>query len=167
MASTGPGPSVPSWCGRRSVYSQRQPTPPNDSRRRPEQAREYRRWPGNCYGQNSNIWFTTKTGDDEERHYPVGRTIDRFAAAGGPGLLLLHAPGNTFIRDLGPGEQMLVQPGSLVYKDMSVRMYLHFEYPGGRYWFSSARYQCKTTWLTLTGPGRASPARSDARHDAP
>jgi len=104
--------------------------------------------------QNADIWFTTKTGDDEEWHYPVGRTIDRFAAAGGPGLLLLHAPGNTFIRDLGPGEHMLVQPGSLVYKDMSVRMYLHFEYPRGRYWFSSARYQCKTTWLTLTGPGR-------------
>jgi len=33
-------------------------------------------------------------------------------------------------------------------------MFLHFEYPHGRYWFSSARYQAKSTWLTLQGPGR-------------
>jgi hypothetical protein len=37
---------------------------------------------------------------------------------------------------------------------MSVQMYLHFEYPRGKYWYSSARYQTKTTWLTLQGPGR-------------
>jgi hypothetical protein len=34
-------------------------------------------------------------------------------------------------------------------------MWLHFEYPRGRYWFSSARYQAKSVWLTLQGPGRA------------
>ena len=33
-------------------------------------------------------------------------------------------------------------------------MYLHFEYPRGQYWFSSARYQAKSVWLTLQGPGR-------------
>jgi hypothetical protein len=47
-----------------------------------------------------------------------------------------------------------VQPGGLIYKDQSVRMFLHFEYPHGQYWFSSARYQAKSTWLTLEGPGR-------------
>ncbi len=52
---------------------------------------------------NSNVWFTTKDGDDEEWHYPLGRTIDRFTAGGRPGLLLLHVPGNTFIRDLAAG----------------------------------------------------------------
>ena len=52
---------------------------------------------------NSNVWFTTKDGDDEEWHYPLGRMIDRFTAAGRDGLLLLHAPGNTFIRDLAAG----------------------------------------------------------------
>jgi uncharacterized protein (AIM24 family) len=108
------------------------------------------------YGwQNSNVWFTTP-GDDnkEEWHYPLGRTIDQFAAAGGNGLLLLHAPGNTFVRDLAPRQRILVQPGGLIWKDTSVRMFLHFEYPGGQYWFSSARYQAKSTWLTLEGPGR-------------
>ena len=107
------------------------------------------------YGwDNSNIWFTTQDGDDTEWHYPIGQTVDRFTAAGGPGLLLLHGPGNTFIRDLAPGERILVQPGGLIWKDQSVRMFLHFEYPRGQYWFSSARWQAKSIWLTLQGPGR-------------
>ena len=29
---------------------------------------------------------------DEDTHYPVGQTMDTFAAANGPGLLLLHGP---------------------------------------------------------------------------
>jgi hypothetical protein len=33
-------------------------------------------------------------------------------------------------------------------------MFLHFEYPHGQYWFSSARFQAKSVWLTLQGPGR-------------
>ncbi len=104
--------------------------------------------------ENSGIWYTTQSGDDQEWHYPLGQTMDRFTAHGGPGLLLLHAPGNTFIRDLQPGERILVQPGGLIYKDRSVRMFLHFEYPHGQYWFSSARWQAKAVWLTLQGPGR-------------
>jgi len=47
-----------------------------------------------------------------------------------------------------------VQPGGLIYKDRSVRMHLHFEYPRGQYWYSSAKWQAKSTWLALTGPGR-------------
>jgi len=104
--------------------------------------------------ENSGIWFSTQKGDDQEYHYPLGRTMDRFWAQGGPGLMLLHAPGNTFIRDLGPGERILVQPSGLVWKDPTVRMTLHFEYPHGAYWFSSARWQAKSVWLTLHGPGR-------------
>jgi uncharacterized protein (AIM24 family) len=104
--------------------------------------------------ENSNIWFTTGTGDDTEWFYPIGRNMDRFTATGGPGLLLLHGPGNTFIRDLAPGEQILVQPGGLIWKDLSVQMYLHVEYPRGRFWFSSAKWEAKTVWLTLQGPGR-------------
>jgi uncharacterized protein (AIM24 family) len=103
---------------------------------------------------NSNVWFTTGDSDETEWHYPVGRTMDRFTAAGSNGLLLLHAPGNTFIRDLAPGERLLVQPGGLIWKDQSVTMFLHFEYPRGAYWFSSARWQAKSIWLTLQGPGR-------------
>jgi uncharacterized protein (AIM24 family) len=104
--------------------------------------------------QNSGVWFTTRSGDDTETHYPVGRMVDRFAAGSGPGLLLLHAPGNCFIKDLGPAERILVQPGGLIWKDPSVQIYLHFEYPRGQYWFSSARWQAKSVWLALQGPGR-------------
>ena len=108
----------------------------------------------NYQWENSGIWFTTQSGDDTEYHYPLGRTMDRFWAQGGPGLLLLHAPGNTFIRDLAPGQRICVQPSGLLWKDPTVRMFLHFEYPRGQYWFSSARWQAKTAWLTLQGPGR-------------
>ncbi len=102
----------------------------------------------------SHIWFTTKSGDDTEWHYPIGRFIDRFTAHQVPGLLLLHGPGNSFVRDLAPGQRILVQPGGLLWKDPSVSMSLHYEYPRGQYWFSSARRQAKSVWLTLQGPGR-------------
>ena len=104
--------------------------------------------------ENSGIWFSTQKGDDQEYHYPLGRTMDRFWAQGGPGLMLLHAPGNTFVRDLAPGERILIQPSGLIWKDPTVRMTLHFEYPHGAYWFSSARMQAKSAWLSLHGPGR-------------
>jgi len=106
---------------------------------------------------NSGVWFTTWSDDDnggEEWHYPIGQNIDRFVAQGTPGLLFLHAPGNTFVRDLNHGQRILVQPGGLIWKDPSVHMSLHFEYPRGNYWFSSARWEAKSTWLALAGPGR-------------
>jgi uncharacterized protein (AIM24 family) len=104
--------------------------------------------------ERAGVWYVTRSGDDQEYHYPLGATMDRFTAQGGPGLLLLHGPGNTFIRDLQQGERILVQPSGLIWKDRSVRMFLHFEYPRGNYWFSSARWQAKSIWLVLQGPGR-------------
>jgi uncharacterized protein (AIM24 family) len=89
----------------------------------------------------SGIWYQTGTGDDREMHYPLGQTIDRFHAKGAPGLLLLHAPGNVFVRDLAPGETILVQPSAFLYKDPHVGLWLHLEYPAGAYWFSSASRQ--------------------------
>lgn len=104
---------------------------------------------------DSNVWFTTYDSENnQEWHYPIGRFIDRFIPQDSPGLLLLHAPGNSFVRDLGHGERILVQPNGLIWKDPSVQMFLHFEYPRGNYWFSSARWQAKSIWLTLQGPGR-------------
>jgi uncharacterized protein (AIM24 family) len=108
----------------------------------------------NYQWERAGVWFTTQDGDDQEWHYPMGQFMDRFTAHGNHGLLLLHGPGNTFLRDLRQGESILTQPGSLVWKDPSVRMHLHFEYPRGQYWFSSARWQAKSMWLRLTGPGR-------------
>jgi uncharacterized protein (AIM24 family) len=105
----------------------------------------------------NHVWFAT--GDpndrqDREFHYPAGQFMDQFTAHNGPGLMLLHAPGNVFIRDLAQGQHILIQPGSLLWKDPSVRMNLHFEYPHGQYWWSSARWQAKSVWLSLSGPGR-------------
>jgi uncharacterized protein (AIM24 family)/DNA-directed RNA polymerase subunit RPC12/RpoP len=69
--------------------------------------------------ENSGVWFSTQKGDDQEYHYPLGQTMDRYWAQGGPGLLLLHAPGNTFIRDLAPGERILIQPSGLIWNRRS------------------------------------------------
>jgi uncharacterized protein (AIM24 family) len=102
----------------------------------------------------SNVWFTTRSGDDTETHYPMGKFLDRFRADGAPGLLLLHAPGNTFVRDLVPNQTICIQPSALLYKDPGVGMQLHFEYPntGGISWGS--QYTNRTVWLRMWGPGR-------------
>jgi uncharacterized protein (AIM24 family) len=105
--------------------------------------------------QNTGIWYNTGSGDDRETHYPLGQFGDLFYAQQTPGLLLLHSPGNTFLRDLAPGESILVQPGSLLYCDVSVSMRLHLEYPQGFQrvsWRSS--FSQRTIWLRLVGPGR-------------
>lgn len=102
---------------------------------------------------STNIWFTTKSGNESETHYPVGAFMDRFSAPQSPGLLLLHASGNVFVRELGPGETMLVKPTALIFKDPTVDMQLHFEQPatGFSMWGTwSNRYM----WLRVFGPGR-------------
>lgn len=106
--------------------------------------------------QQSGIWFQTGSGDDRETHYPLGYNIDVFAARSGPGLLLVHAPGNTFIRDLAAGETICVQPTALLYRDPTVDMVLHLEYPnpGNTSWGWSSRFSYRQVWLRLRGPGR-------------
>jgi uncharacterized protein (AIM24 family) len=103
---------------------------------------------------NNNVWFVTGQGDERETHYPLGMFGDVFTAAGGPGLLLLHAPGNTFVRDLAPGQTLLIKPSALLYRDLSVTAHLHLEYPrmGGISFFR--RYSYRSIWLRLIGPGR-------------
>jgi uncharacterized protein (AIM24 family) len=100
----------------------------------------------------SGVWFVTGSGDDRETHYPLGQYIDRFHADGGPGLLLIHSPGNVFIRDLQPGQTICIQPSALVYKDPGVGMQLHIEYPAGGGIFGG--YTSRTVWLRMWGPGR-------------
>lgn len=102
----------------------------------------------------SNIWYTTTSGNDSETHYPLGRYLDRFRAEGGPGLLLLHSPGNTFVRDLQAGEAICIQPSALLYKDPGVGMMLHFEYPNTQGMSWGGNYTSRTVWLRLWGPGR-------------
>jgi uncharacterized protein (AIM24 family) len=105
--------------------------------------------------EQSGIWYVTGSGDDKETHYPLGQFGDLFSAQHGPGLLLLHSPGNTFLRDLAPGETILVQPGALLYRDVSVQTHLHLEYPRGGQRFSwSGSFSQRNIWLRLIGPGR-------------
>lgn len=101
----------------------------------------------------SNIWFTTQEGDETETHYPIGSFLDRFTAPQAPGLLLLHAGGNVFVRRLLPHESILVKPTAFLFKDPEVRMHLHFERPGGT-WRSWRSWGDRYLWLRLHGPGR-------------
>jgi uncharacterized protein (AIM24 family) len=100
----------------------------------------------------TNIWFRSRRGNDTETHYPLGQVMDRFGSAQAPGLLLLHAAGNVFVRELAPGQTILVKPTALVFKDPSVQMMLHFERPAALFnmWNSNQTY----LWLRLAGPGR-------------
>jgi uncharacterized protein (AIM24 family) len=100
----------------------------------------------------TNVYIITGSGDDRETHYPLGQFMDRFRATEGPGLLLLHAPGNTFVRDLQPGQTICIQPSALLYKDPTVGMQLHIEYPAGGGIFG--RYSMRNVWLRMWGPGR-------------
>jgi uncharacterized protein (AIM24 family) len=88
-------------------------------------------------------------------HYPMGQFGDVFGAQDAPGLLLLHAPGNVFVRDLQQGQSLLIQPSSLLYRDVSVRVQLHLEYPrstGFAFWRSSWSY--RSIFVRVHGPGR-------------
>jgi uncharacterized protein (AIM24 family) len=101
----------------------------------------------------TDIWFKSSSGNETETHYPVGMFMDRFSAPHSPGLLLLHAAGNVFVRHLAPGQSILVRPTALIFKDPAVEMHLHFEHPGAGYrgyGYWSNRY----LWLRLIGPGR-------------
>ena len=102
---------------------------------------------------NTGVWFQTKDGDDTETHYPLGQYMDRFTAPGAPGLLLLHAAGNAFVRQLAPHEALLIKPTALLFKDSTVQMRLHFEHPAGT-WRSWRSWGDRFIWLRLTGPGR-------------
>jgi uncharacterized protein (AIM24 family) len=104
---------------------------------------------------NTGVYYETGTGDDREYHYPMGQFGDVFTAQKGQGLLLLHAPGNVFIRDLKHGERLTIQPSSLLYRDTSVRVNLHLEYPRNRgFAFWSNRWSYRNIFAQVHGPGR-------------
>jgi hypothetical protein len=93
-------------------------------------------------------------GDNEiDWHYPVGRYVDRFVAGERPGVVLVQVGGNAFVRDLEAGESILVKPPALLFKDPTVAMQLHVEFPaaGAQLWRTwGNRY----LWLRVHGPGR-------------
>ncbi len=103
---------------------------------------------------STDVWFTTRNGDETETHYPIGMFMDRFFAPQVPGLLLLHAGGNTFVRELGPGETILVKPTALIFKEPTVQMHLHFERPSTGFSSFWTSWGNRYLWLRLIGPGR-------------
>lgn len=101
---------------------------------------------------SSDVWFVTKDDDDSKTHYPLGVYMDRFSAPQQNGLLLIHARGNAFVRKLSTGESILIKPTALLFKEASVRMHLHFEFPASSY--QSLSWMFRHLWLKLYGPGR-------------
>lgn len=91
--------------------------------------------------------------DQPTWHYPVGQYLDRFHAGDRPGLVMVQAAGNAYVRDLAERESILIKPPALLFKDPTVGMQLHVEYPaaGIKLWRSwGNRY----LWLRVWGPGR-------------
>jgi uncharacterized protein (AIM24 family) len=103
---------------------------------------------------DTGIWFSTRNGNETETHYPLGMFMDRFSSPNAPGLLILHAGGNAFVRTLGDQEEILIKPTSLLFKDTSVRMQLHFEYPSNSQTSFWTTWNNRHLWLRLRGPGR-------------
>ena len=85
----------------------------------------------------------------------VSRYVNRYIANGGPALIVLHAPGNVVMRDLAQGEQIHVQPASVIYTDLSVGRQLIYQ--GGQPTMASMlnAMMSQTIYMTdLMGPGR-------------
>jgi uncharacterized protein (AIM24 family) len=96
----------------------------------------------------SGVWWAFGPSNHQEVRYPRGRYTDRFTGQE-RGLLILHSRGNTFIRDLGEGEQIYLTPKALVYKDNTVGINIHMEQPA-----SPRAHWLHIPLVRLTGPGR-------------
>ena len=102
-----------------------------------------------------DVWF--HSGQEGEHHYPVGRHMDVFGAKDKPGLLLLHAAGNVFVRQLADGQHILVKPAALVFKDSTVKMDLYYDSPKNAQLLANNAGSSRGIgyiWLRLHGPGR-------------
>jgi uncharacterized protein (AIM24 family) len=79
----------------------------------------------------------------------TGFFIDKFHCNRGEGILWLHGYGNVFEKVLAPGEQIEVEPGGWLYKDLSVGMETNLQnFSTG--WFGSFNFVTNR----FTGPGR-------------
>jgi hypothetical protein len=104
--------------------------------------------------------------DEVRWYYPVGRQVDRFMAGDRPGVVFVQSGGNSFFRELAEGENILVKPPALLYKDPSVAWQMHVEFPraGMKFWRTwGNRY----LWLRLWGPGRVALQSSYDRLEDP
>jgi uncharacterized protein (AIM24 family) len=90
-----------------------------------------------------------------EREYPAGRYLLNLTAAGRQGLVLLHASGDAFTRDLADSESVLVSPAALLYWEDTVDLSLHLEFPyvAGQH-VRRVIWRSSRIWLRVCGPGR-------------
>ncbi len=115
---------------------------------------------------STNVWYAIREDKEVETIYPAGMFMDRFYSQNKPGLLLLHAGGSVLVRQLAQNETILVKPTALVFKDPSVQMELHLEYPNavgmgysgmgmlGLGFSAGYSWTNRAIWLRLYGPGR-------------
>jgi uncharacterized protein (AIM24 family) len=78
-----------------------------------------------------------------------GMFMDRFIAAGQPGLLILHGYGNVFERQLAAGQSILLEPGAYLYKDSSVQMTVETQKLSTGLFGGAGLHMVR-----MTGPGR-------------
>jgi uncharacterized protein (AIM24 family) len=78
-----------------------------------------------------------------------GFFIDKFRALNGDGILWLHGYGNVFEKVLAPNEQIEIEPGGWLYKDVSVAMQTTIQGISTG-WFGSMNIVMNK----FTGPGR-------------
>jgi len=80
----------------------------------------------------------------------TGFFVDRFDAQQQEGVVWLHGYGNVFEKTLAPNEQIDVEPGGWIYRDVNVRMDVQmFGLRTGMFGGSS-----NLIWNRFTGPGR-------------
>ena len=77
--------------------------------------------------QNVDYNFERVKGIGNMLYGGTGFFIDKFKGHQGDGILWLHGYGNVFEKVLAPGEQIEVEPGGWLYKDVSVKMESNFQ----------------------------------------
>jgi uncharacterized protein (AIM24 family) len=100
----------------------------------------------------SGVSYVTMAAEPE---YPAGRYLLNLTVAGRQGLVLLHASGDAFLRDLADSESILVSPASLLYWEGTVDLSLHLEFPyvPGQH-VRRVFWRSSSIWLRVCGPGR-------------
>lgn len=75
-----------------------------------------------CASSNVGYGFTFVKGAANVLFSRTGLFVDQFTGQQGEGILILHAYGNHFEKELAPGETLDVEPGGWLWKDSSVQM---------------------------------------------
>ncbi len=75
-----------------------------------------------CASSNVGYGFTFVKGAANVLFSRTGLFVDQFTGQQGEGVVIVHAYGNHFEKQLAPGETLDVEPGAWLWKDASVQM---------------------------------------------